>query len=96
LAAVTSHLNPTDLVVYVEKNVKLYFNKLNIISETVPAKPADEMMAQQTPLLKELALWQHVASLWCCHLGMPLGGQSMIGPVSSLQCKVNNYTPNAA
>lgn len=66
------------------------------ISETVPAEPADETMVQQTPPLKELVLWQHVASLWCCHLGMPLGGQNMIGPVSSLQCKGNDYTPNAA
>jgi hypothetical protein len=56
-------------------------------SETAQAEPADGMMAQQTPLLKEPVLWQRVASLWCCHLGMPLGDQSTIEPVNSLKCK---------
>jgi hypothetical protein len=60
-------------------------------SETVPAEPADEMMARRTPLLKEPVQWQHVASLWCCHLGMPLGDQSMIWPVNSLKCKINYH-----
>jgi hypothetical protein len=66
------------------------------ISETVPAEPADEMMAQRTPLQKELVLWQHVASLLCCHLGMPLGGQSMIEPVSFLQYKFTDSASNGA
>jgi hypothetical protein len=64
-------------------------------SETVPTEPADETMAQRTPLLKEPALWQHVASLWCCHLGMPLGDQSMIWPVNSLKCKINDHMPRS-
>jgi hypothetical protein len=50
------------------------------------------MMAQQTPLQKELALWQHASSLWCCHLDTLLGGQSKIGPASSLQRETADYT----
>jgi len=46
-----------------EPNLEVEVPDAAAISETVPAEPADEMMAQQTPPLKELVLWQHVASL---------------------------------
>jgi hypothetical protein len=61
-------------------------------SETVPAEPADVTTARQKLLQKEPVLWRHVASLWYCHLGTPLEGQSTIGPASSLKYKTDDYS----